>query len=130
MVVVGDSHSLQVAHRAMLWWEYLTAPLLSQNSIYLNGEAEVVMGDIVGMNGVIHFINKILIPSDLVDRNISLKISQASLKEHALISATAKTGLLPVFLPTALILLSLISHFPASSAHGHAWFSSFLLLAT
>lgn len=92
-MVVGDSHSLQVAHRAVLWWEYLTASLLSQNSIYLNGEAEVVTSDIVGVNGVIHFINKILIPSDLVDRNISLKISQASLKERALTSATVKTGL-------------------------------------
>uniref|UniRef100_A0A8C3BNF0 Stabilin 1 n=1 Tax=Cairina moschata TaxID=8855 RepID=A0A8C3BNF0_CAIMO len=39
-----------------------------ENSIYLNGEAEVVTSDIVGVNGVIHFINKILIPSDLVDR--------------------------------------------------------------
>lgn len=90
-MVVGDPHSLQVAHRAMLWWEYLTASLLSQNSIYLNGEAKVVTGDIVGVNGVIHFINKILIPSDLVDRNISLKISQASLKERALTSATVKS---------------------------------------
>uniref|UniRef100_A0A8B9CVC7 Stabilin 1 n=1 Tax=Anser brachyrhynchus TaxID=132585 RepID=A0A8B9CVC7_9AVES len=54
-----------------------------ENSIYLNGEAEVVMGDIVGVNGVIHFINKILIPSDLVDRNISLKISQQNITEVA-----------------------------------------------
>uniref|UniRef100_A0A8B9VLL6 Stabilin 1 n=1 Tax=Anas zonorhyncha TaxID=75864 RepID=A0A8B9VLL6_9AVES len=82
-VVVGDPHSLQVAHRTMFWWEYLTASLLSQNSIYLNGEAKVVTGDIVGVNGVIHFINKILIPSDLVDRNISLKISQQNITEVA-----------------------------------------------
>lgn len=61
-------------------WEYLIASLLSQNSIYLNEEAKVVVSDIIGVNGVIHFINKILIPSDLVDRNISSKISQVSLK--------------------------------------------------
>uniref|UniRef100_A0A8C3BMF8 Stabilin 1 n=1 Tax=Cairina moschata TaxID=8855 RepID=A0A8C3BMF8_CAIMO len=54
-----------------------------ENSIYLNGEAEVVTSDIVGVNGVIHFINKILIPSDLVDRNISLKISQQNITEVA-----------------------------------------------
>uniref|UniRef100_A0A663EVS1 Stabilin 1 n=1 Tax=Aquila chrysaetos chrysaetos TaxID=223781 RepID=A0A663EVS1_AQUCH len=40
-----------------------------ENSIYLNEEAKVVVSDIIGVNGVIHFINKILIPSDLVDRN-------------------------------------------------------------
>uniref|UniRef100_A0A8B9GLU5 Stabilin 1 n=1 Tax=Amazona collaria TaxID=241587 RepID=A0A8B9GLU5_9PSIT len=38
---------------------------VKENSIYLNEEAKVVVSDIVGMNGVIHFINKILIPSDL-----------------------------------------------------------------
>uniref|UniRef100_A0A8C3H2Z2 Uncharacterized protein n=1 Tax=Corvus moneduloides TaxID=1196302 RepID=A0A8C3H2Z2_CORMO len=38
---------------------------LSQNSITLNEEAKVVTSDIVGVNGVIHFISKILIPSDL-----------------------------------------------------------------
>uniref|UniRef100_U3K2S4 Stabilin 1 n=1 Tax=Ficedula albicollis TaxID=59894 RepID=U3K2S4_FICAL len=39
---------------------------VSENSITLNKEAKVVASDIVGVNGVIHFINKILIPSDLV----------------------------------------------------------------
>ena len=62
-------------------WEYLIASLLSQNSIYLDEEAKVVTSDIVGVNGVIHFINKILIPSDLMDRNISSKISQVRLKQ-------------------------------------------------
>uniref|UniRef100_A0A8C4UB24 Stabilin 1 n=1 Tax=Falco tinnunculus TaxID=100819 RepID=A0A8C4UB24_FALTI len=38
---------------------------VKENSIYLNEEAEVVVSDIIGVNGVIHFINKILIPSDL-----------------------------------------------------------------
>uniref|UniRef100_A0A8B9PAF4 Stabilin 1 n=1 Tax=Apteryx owenii TaxID=8824 RepID=A0A8B9PAF4_APTOW len=51
---------------------------MKENSIYLNEEATVVVGDIIGMNGVIHFINKILIPSDLVDHNISSKISQVN----------------------------------------------------
>lgn len=61
--------------------EYLITSLLSQNSIYLNEEAKLVVSDIIGVNGVIHFINKILIPSDLVDRNISSKISQVRLKQ-------------------------------------------------
>jgi len=65
--------------------EHLIASLLSQNSIYLNDEAKVVMSDIVGVNGVIHFINKILIPSDLVSRNISSQISQVSLKPKELL---------------------------------------------
>ncbi|OXB60701.1 hypothetical protein ASZ78_011541 [Callipepla squamata] len=54
-----------------------------ENSIYLNEEAKVVMSDIVGVNGVIHFINKILIPSDLVSRNISSQISQLNITEVA-----------------------------------------------
>uniref|UniRef100_A0A8B9S3J3 Stabilin 1 n=1 Tax=Apteryx owenii TaxID=8824 RepID=A0A8B9S3J3_APTOW len=56
---------------------------MKENSIYLNEEATVVVGDIIGMNGVIHFINKILIPSDLVDHNISSKISQQNITEVA-----------------------------------------------
>uniref|UniRef100_A0A8C3Q0S8 Stabilin 1 n=1 Tax=Chrysolophus pictus TaxID=9089 RepID=A0A8C3Q0S8_CHRPC len=54
-----------------------------ENSIYLNDEAKVIMSDIVGVNGVIHFINKILIPSDLVSRNISSQISQLNITEAA-----------------------------------------------
>ncbi|XP_075015285.1 stabilin-1 isoform X2 [Calonectris borealis] len=56
---------------------------VKENSIYLNEEAKVVVSDIIGMNGVIHFINKILIPSDLVGRNISSKISQQNVMEVA-----------------------------------------------
>ncbi|KAM6256750.1 stabilin-1 [Porphyrio hochstetteri] len=54
-----------------------------ENSIYLNEEAKVVMSDIIGVNGVIHFINKILIPSDLVNHNLSSKISQQNITEVA-----------------------------------------------
>uniref|UniRef100_A0A8B9GIG8 Stabilin 1 n=1 Tax=Amazona collaria TaxID=241587 RepID=A0A8B9GIG8_9PSIT len=65
---IGNS-DLPMAHRQLTGQchgcGYLIASLLSQNSIYLNEEAKVVVSDIVGMNGVIHFINKILIPSDL-----------------------------------------------------------------
>uniref|UniRef100_A0A8C3UUP6 Stabilin 1 n=1 Tax=Catharus ustulatus TaxID=91951 RepID=A0A8C3UUP6_CATUS len=39
---------------------------VNENSITLNEEAKVVTSDIVGVNGVIHFIDKILIPSDLL----------------------------------------------------------------
>ncbi|PKU35306.1 stabilihypothetical protein [Limosa lapponica baueri] len=56
---------------------------VKENSIYLNEEAEVVVSDIIGVNGIIHFINKILIPSDLVDRNVSSKISQQNITEVA-----------------------------------------------
>ncbi|NXR10180.1 STAB1 protein, partial [Semnornis frantzii] len=35
---------------------------VKENSIYLNEEAKVVLSDIVGTNGVIHFIDKLLIP--------------------------------------------------------------------
>uniref|UniRef100_A0A663MEX9 Stabilin 1 n=1 Tax=Athene cunicularia TaxID=194338 RepID=A0A663MEX9_ATHCN len=71
------------ALRGVLWCEYLTASLLSQNSIYLNEEAKVVLSDIIGMNGVIHFINQILIPSDLVGRNVSSEISRQNVTEVA-----------------------------------------------
>ncbi|XP_010146410.1 PREDICTED: stabilin-1, partial [Eurypyga helias] len=54
-----------------------------ENSIYLNEEAKVVVSDIIGVNGVIHIIDKILVPSDLVDRNVSSKISQQSITEVA-----------------------------------------------
>ncbi|OWK63486.1 Stabilin-1, partial [Lonchura striata] len=49
---------------------------VNENSITLNEEAKVVTSDIVGVNGVIHFIDRILIPSDLVGHNISSKLSQ------------------------------------------------------
>uniref|UniRef100_A0A8C5T9B3 Stabilin 1 n=1 Tax=Malurus cyaneus samueli TaxID=2593467 RepID=A0A8C5T9B3_9PASS len=42
---------------------------VNENSISLNEEAKVVTSDIIGVNGVIHFINRILIPSDLVGHN-------------------------------------------------------------
>ncbi|POI31311.1 hypothetical protein CIB84_004938, partial [Bambusicola thoracicus] len=54
-----------------------------EDNIYLNDEAKVVMSDIIGVNGVIHFINKILIPSDLVSRNISSQTSQLNITEAA-----------------------------------------------
>ncbi|XP_053932500.1 stabilin-1 isoform X1 [Cuculus canorus] len=55
---------------------------VKENSIYLNEEAKVVVSDIIGVNGVIHFINEILIPSDLGDRNIS-QISRQNITEAA-----------------------------------------------
>uniref|UniRef100_A0A8C3BMN8 Stabilin 1 n=1 Tax=Cairina moschata TaxID=8855 RepID=A0A8C3BMN8_CAIMO len=69
--------------RELLRYHMVGCQKLAVLCIYLNGEAEVVTSDIVGVNGVIHFINKILIPSDLVDRNISLKISQQNITEVA-----------------------------------------------
>ncbi|XP_053809782.1 stabilin-1 [Vidua chalybeata] len=55
---------------------------VNENSITLNEEAKVVMSDIVGVNGVIHFIDRILIPSDLVGHNIS-KLSQQNVTDVA-----------------------------------------------
>ncbi|NXU52032.1 STAB1 protein, partial [Turnix velox] len=56
---------------------------VKENSIYLNEDAKVIVSDVIGVNGVIHFINKILIPSDLVDKNITSKISQQNITEVA-----------------------------------------------
>uniref|UniRef100_A0A8C0FC42 Stabilin 1 n=1 Tax=Bubo bubo TaxID=30461 RepID=A0A8C0FC42_BUBBB len=56
---------------------------VKENSISLNEEAKVVVSDIIGMNGVIHFINQILIPSDLVGSNISSEISRQNITEVA-----------------------------------------------
>lgn len=61
----------------------------------------MVTSDIVGVNGVIHFINKILIPSDLVDRNISSKLLQVRLEPCPGVRAVVSsgTGSLPAMLP-------------------------------
>uniref|UniRef100_A0A670IMJ0 Stabilin 1 n=1 Tax=Podarcis muralis TaxID=64176 RepID=A0A670IMJ0_PODMU len=50
----------------------------SQNSVYLNDEAKIIESDIMGSNGVLHFIDKILIPYDLQNINISSNLAQVA----------------------------------------------------
>lgn len=38
-----------------------------QNSLVLNNQAEIILSDAVGRNGVIHVINQILVPSHMQD---------------------------------------------------------------
>ncbi|KAH0630043.1 hypothetical protein JD844_012626 [Phrynosoma platyrhinos] len=53
------------------------------NSVYLNDEAKIIESDITGTNGVIHFIDKILMPYDLQNYNISSNLSEKSITEVA-----------------------------------------------
>uniref|UniRef100_A0A452HVZ6 Uncharacterized protein n=1 Tax=Gopherus agassizii TaxID=38772 RepID=A0A452HVZ6_9SAUR len=70
---VGKVHSARIVfERALVW-----------NSVHLNEEATIITSDIVGKNGVIHIIDKILIPADLQSENISSHLTQQSITEVA-----------------------------------------------
>ncbi|XP_061473966.1 stabilin-1 [Rhineura floridana] len=56
---------------------------VKENSVYLNDEAKIIESDVTGLNGVIHFIDKILIPYDLQNFSISSKLSQKTITEVA-----------------------------------------------
>ncbi|KAJ6667712.1 hypothetical protein lerEdw1_016033 [Lerista edwardsae] len=49
---------------------------MKKNSVYLNEEAKIIESDSSGKNGVIHFIDKILVPYDLQNHNISSNLSE------------------------------------------------------
>ncbi|XP_066469618.1 stabilin-1 [Tiliqua scincoides] len=56
---------------------------MKKNSVYLNGEAKIIESDVSGENGVIHFIDKILVPYDLQNHNISANLSEKTITEVA-----------------------------------------------
>ncbi|XP_053233528.1 stabilin-1 isoform X1 [Podarcis raffonei] len=56
---------------------------MKENSVYLNDEAKIIESDIMGNNGVLHFIDKILIPYDLQNINISSNLAQETITEVA-----------------------------------------------
>ncbi|XP_070594767.1 stabilin-1 isoform X2 [Erythrolamprus reginae] len=56
---------------------------MKENSLYLNEEVKIIESDIIGENGVIHFIDGILIPYDLQLHNISCHLSQKTIFEVA-----------------------------------------------
>ncbi|XP_053156108.1 stabilin-1 [Hemicordylus capensis] len=55
---------------------------VKEDSVYLNEEAKIIESAIV-LNGVIHFIDKVLVPYDLQNRNISSSLSEKSITEVA-----------------------------------------------
>nr|XP_023955738.1 stabilin-1 isoform X4 [Chrysemys picta bellii] len=57
--------------------------VVKENSVHLNEEATIITSDIVGKNGVIHIIDKILIPADLQSQNVSSRLAQQSITEVA-----------------------------------------------
>ncbi|XP_075795497.1 stabilin-1 isoform X2 [Pelodiscus sinensis] len=56
---------------------------VKQNRVHLNEEATILTSDIVGMNGVIHVIDRILIPADLLSQNVSSQLAQQNITEVA-----------------------------------------------
>ncbi|XP_042309906.1 stabilin-1 isoform X2 [Sceloporus undulatus] len=56
---------------------------MRENSVYLNDNAKIIESDITGKNGVIHFIDKILMPYNLQNYNISSNLSEKSITEVA-----------------------------------------------
>uniref|UniRef100_A0A8D0G9K9 Stabilin-1 n=1 Tax=Sphenodon punctatus TaxID=8508 RepID=A0A8D0G9K9_SPHPU len=55
--------------------------VVKENFVYLNGDVKIITSDIIGTNGVIHFIDKILIPSEL--QNISSQLSKQNITDVA-----------------------------------------------
>ncbi|XP_060621848.2 stabilin-1 [Anolis sagrei] len=56
---------------------------MKENSVYLNDDTKIIESDITASNGIIHFIDKILIPYDLQNQSIPSNISQKSITEVA-----------------------------------------------
>uniref|UniRef100_A0A803SQ99 Stabilin 1 n=1 Tax=Anolis carolinensis TaxID=28377 RepID=A0A803SQ99_ANOCA len=56
---------------------------VKENSVYLNDDAKIIESDVSALNGIIHYIDKILIPYDLQNRSIPFNISQKSITEVA-----------------------------------------------
>ncbi|XP_077181928.1 stabilin-1 [Paroedura picta] len=76
---------------------------MKENSVYLNEEAKILDGDFIGPNANIHFIDKILIPNDLKNPDISSSLSKKSITEVAeaygykiFSKLLVDTGLLPL----------------------------------
>uniref|UniRef100_A0A8C8VGW1 Stabilin 1 n=1 Tax=Pelusios castaneus TaxID=367368 RepID=A0A8C8VGW1_9SAUR len=57
--------------------------VVKENSVHLNEDTRIITSDIVGVNGVIHIIDKILIPADLQNRNISFQLAKENITEVA-----------------------------------------------
>uniref|UniRef100_A0ABM5FKB7 Stabilin-1 n=1 Tax=Pogona vitticeps TaxID=103695 RepID=A0ABM5FKB7_9SAUR len=56
---------------------------VKENSVYLNDEAKIIESDIIGTNGVLHFIDKILTPYDLKNHSIAPSLSKKTITEVA-----------------------------------------------
>ncbi|XP_059572069.1 stabilin-1 isoform X2 [Alligator mississippiensis] len=56
---------------------------VKENSLYLNDDAKVITSDLVGLNGVIHIIDKILIPGELQSLSIPSQLSQQNVTDVA-----------------------------------------------
>ncbi|XP_019402937.1 PREDICTED: stabilin-1-like [Crocodylus porosus] len=56
---------------------------VKENSLYLNDDAKVITSDLVGVNGVIHIIDKILIPGELQGLSIPSQLSQQNITDVA-----------------------------------------------
>ncbi|XP_034295185.1 stabilin-1 isoform X2 [Pantherophis guttatus] len=54
---------------------------MKEDSLYLNDEVKIIESDITRENGVIHFIDGILVPYDLQHHNISCNLSQKTIIE-------------------------------------------------
>jgi len=72
-------------------------------SVILNGSAEVTNPDIMASNGVIHVIDEVLLPPDIVDialNNSNFSILVEAVVKAELVDALRGEGPLTVFAPT------------------------------
>eukprot|EP00588_Corethron_pennatum_P011341 CAMPEP_0194266134 /NCGR_PEP_ID=MMETSP0169-20130528/1142_1 /TAXON_ID=218684 /ORGANISM="Corethron pennatum, Strain L29A3" /LENGTH=586 /DNA_ID=CAMNT_0039006747 /DNA_START=23 /DNA_END=1783 /DNA_ORIENTATION=+ len=91
-------------YRTLLQGESVTAAV-SKKGVFLNGDAKVVVPDVLATNGVIHIINSVLLPpfatNDLVDALSSYNIfeSLVAAVSKAGLADTLKSGKFTVFAP-------------------------------
>lgn len=75
----------------------------ASNGVMLNGNSKVVAADVMASNGVIHAIDKVILPPDVVDmaiQNSSFTTLVAAVSKAGLVDALKAEGPFTVFAPT------------------------------
>jgi len=98
-VTTGYAYTLSPGPGAKTLAIYLN----TSNGVTINNSAKVTTADLMATNGVIHVINKVLLPNSLVDiaqNNGSFSILVEALVKADLVTALTGTGPFTVFAPT------------------------------
>jgi transforming growth factor-beta-induced protein len=88
------------------------------NNVFLNGNTEVTMADIEADNGVVHVINKVLLPPNIVDAaidNPNFTSLVAAVVKADLVDALSAEGPFTVFAPTNAAFTDLLTILEVSS---------------
>jgi transforming growth factor-beta-induced protein len=75
----------------------------ASNGVMLNGASKVVSADVMASNGVIHVIDKVILPPDVVDiaiQNSNFSTLVAAVSKAGLVEALQADGPFTVFAPT------------------------------